>query len=101
MSTEIGLNKIIFERNAKKVTDEINNPEKSLSSYGQLIEDVKSFCKCKTSWDVVFRLREENIAAHKLVKFALSVSREIIWLEGCLDCILSCTLNNQQYLVDC
>lgn len=79
MSTEIGLNKIIFERNAKKVTDEINNPEKSLSSYGQLIEDVKSFCKCKTGWDVVFCPRKGNIvAAHKLAKFALSITREIV-----------------------
>lgn len=43
LSTEMGLNKIIFEGNVKKVIDEINKLEESWTSYGQLLEDVKKF----------------------------------------------------------
>jgi hypothetical protein len=51
------------------------------SSYGHIIEDIKTVLPCFRSWDVGHIHREGNTAVHCLAKRAVGEETEQIWLE--------------------
>lgn len=77
LSLEIGLNNVIFERDAKKIGDEVMNFEENQTSHGQLIEYIKCLGRGRPAQKFVFCPQEGNMKAHKLAKVGLGLVRRL------------------------
>lgn len=63
-------------------------------------EEIKAMFRCRSDWKLVYYPRKENVVAHHLAEFALSITSEIVWLEESPTWIQTYILNDQQLLID-
>lgn len=78
---ELGLDKVSLDGDAKDLIDAILGTEECCFWYGTRIEDIKHFLQQCLSWSIGFIHREGNQVAYLLVKYSLSVTKEIVWVE--------------------
>lgn len=67
----------------------------NLSSYGQIVEDIRTILWMQQSWMVSHVKRGSNIAIHGLAKMVLSYPNERIWMEEISSCIYDIVLLEQ------
>ncbi|XP_035551149.1 uncharacterized protein LOC118349712 [Juglans regia] len=80
--SELGLQDVIIEGDAKELIDAINTETEDESWKGQLVEDMKQKWKNRKQWDLKFIYREGNVVAHHLAKLALQLDDEVCWIEN-------------------
>jgi hypothetical protein len=77
----LGIHNIILEDNAMEVVHVFRKENQSWSKYGNLIDNAKITLHSLQSWHVTHIRREENMAAHHLVKASLQHCSKQIWME--------------------
>lgn len=80
---------------ARKIIKDIRAMEKNYSPFSQVLEDIKFLFRSISDWQLCFRPREGNIDVHRLAKYALSCTSELVWLEESLAFIQYCILHDQ------
>ncbi|KAF5442058.1 hypothetical protein F2P56_037243 [Juglans regia] len=86
---ELNFNRVLFEGDAQAIVNVVNKGDEDYFSYGGVIEDAKKMLKTIENWSVNFVYREANTAAHVLAQEALSLHRDLVWIEETPNCIRS------------
>ncbi|XP_042980158.1 uncharacterized protein LOC122310328 [Carya illinoinensis] len=86
--SDLNVQKVIFEGDAKGVITAVQSEEDNLSVIGPLVDDIRDVLSNRKGWSLQFAYRERNKVAHNLVKFALILEEEKIWIEEIPDCII-------------
>ncbi|XP_042969071.1 uncharacterized protein LOC122301753 [Carya illinoinensis] len=85
--SELNVQKVVFEGDAKVIIDAVKNTEENLSTIGHLIEDIRKAMVNRQHWSIQFVYREQNNVAHILAKNALRSVEEQVWVEEVPACI--------------
>jgi ribonuclease HI len=93
--TELGLQNIILEGDAKQIVDAINSNMSTWSQYGHLVEDTRRLVCSLSRWKCIFTHREANEAAHRLAKAAAMNISDMIWRDQTPHCISDIVLMEQ------
>lgn len=84
----MGFQRIILEGDSLITVGALNQAKPCLSSYEQMIEDIRYLLLSFSAFAVRHVYRQANIAAHSLAKHALALNSEMVWLEECPPFIL-------------
>ncbi|XP_041004152.1 uncharacterized protein LOC121249517 [Juglans microcarpa x Juglans regia] len=79
--SDLNIQQVQFEGDAPKVITDICKKGATSSWLGQQVDEIKSLLQQMPDWDVKFVYREGNSVAHELVRRALHMSDEVIWME--------------------
>ena len=79
--TEVGLEKVRLEGDAKNVVGALNSLEANWSRIGYIAADAKVLLPTFTHWEVQYVSHDTNFAAHNLAKLAAQLGIKIV------DCI--------------
>ena len=75
---------IILEGDACNIISQVNSITTDLSTFGLIIEDIKTERKWFHSSQFTFIPKEGNRVAHELAQFGLSLSTERFWVDEAL-----------------
>ena len=80
-ATEIGISKVVLEGDSLTIINALSNDQRSLSSFGPLIDDAKFSSVIFDQLHYSYVRRECNFAAHSLTKFASNILDFQVWME--------------------
>ncbi|XP_035545959.1 uncharacterized protein LOC108997798 [Juglans regia] len=95
---ELGLGTVIFEGDAKGVTEAVSKEEKNDSCWGHLVEGLQQKLGMFDRWETGFVHREGNEVAHQLAKLALHGECDMYWVEEGPDLITNQLLIDKLYM---
>lgn len=78
---ELNLNSIIMEGDSEIITLALQAEEQSLASFGNIIEEVRSYAETFHSFKVSHINRRENSVVHNLIRHARHVSGLVVWIK--------------------
>ena len=81
-ASELGIAQVVLKGDSKVVMNALAEVDVSLSSYGLLIVDAKSFSIDFYQLHYSYAKREWNKVTYSLVKHAITVSDFIVWMES-------------------
>ncbi|XP_041004003.1 uncharacterized protein LOC121249357 [Juglans microcarpa x Juglans regia] len=90
LCSDLQLQKVEFEGDAKEVILSVSSEEELLTSYGYLVDDVRFHFKKNAHWSIHFTHREKNMVAQTLAKKALFIEGKKVWLEDFPKFIVGC-----------
>ena len=83
-ATKIGISKVVLEGDSLTIIKALSNDQRSLSSFGPLIDDAKFSSVNFDQLRYSHVKRECNFAAHSLAKFASNILDFQVWMEDVL-----------------
>jgi ribonuclease HI len=81
LSTEMGVQNVILEGDAKMVVQAVNSREINTGKYGQLMDDTKMLLRSFSNWECCYVSRYLNRAAHDLARLACRQIIEKTWVD--------------------
>ncbi|KAK6164785.1 hypothetical protein DH2020_001649 [Rehmannia glutinosa] len=91
----LNLHSVLFEVDAKGVSDSVNGAENDVSEYGLLIKECRNFLTDNSSFSVGFVHREANTVAHELARISIFNSSPSVWVDppSCIEDLLKSVCN--------
>ena len=81
MAIDAGLVPLMVESNSKTAVSLVKGSDKRLKEISWLIGEIQDYMGVKNSFKINHVLRSSNATAHRLAKYAVSNTSDIIWLE--------------------
>jgi hypothetical protein len=78
---QLGFQRVVLEGDSLEIIQALCK-EKCWSSYGHLINDVKTLLHVIPQWEIHHVRRYSNIAVHRMAKMALTIWEDCLWVDS-------------------
>ena len=89
-----GLQLDVIETDALKVSSAVNSSNRNLSSFHDLISDIRCLLSSFSRISVIHTKRQANMVAHGLARYTLELDEDVFWMGEIPNPIFSIIVND-------